>query len=97
MPIPIVRRPGIPTSVGDHETRIRALERKRRQCCDALETPFDGSTDVPETNVQDAIDYLATHGGGAVDSVSAADASVVITPTTGAVTVMVGTIEGGSP
>lgn len=30
MPIPIVRRPGIPTSVGDHETRLRALERRQQ-------------------------------------------------------------------
>ncbi len=36
-------------------------------------------------------------GGGAVSSVSAADSSVVISPTTGAVLVAVGTIDGGSP
>ncbi len=60
----------------------------------AIDVSYDGSTDLPETNVQDALDYLATHSsGGAVSSVSAADTSVVITPTTGAVTVRTNTLD----
>ncbi len=42
-------------------------------CCDggdvaAIDVSYDGSTDLPETNVQDALDYLATHGGGGAPS-----------------------------
>ncbi len=61
MPIPIVRRPGIPTSVGDHETRIRALERRLsssrssyqfiKEVVLAVDTSGDGMvlSDIPQT------------------------------------------------
>ncbi len=54
MPIPIVRRPGIPTSVGDHETRIRALERKR----------LDGFIRYDFDNVGDWLSVETTNRGG---------------------------------
>ncbi len=63
-------------------------------CCDAADIPFTGSSLVPADDVQEAIDYLSEHsGGGAVASVSAADTSVVVTPTTGAVTVRTNTLD----
>lgn len=59
MPVPAYRRPGVPTSLGDHESRTRAIERKPginpNLICDdvdggELNYPWDNYTSVAGTS-----------------------------------------------
>ncbi len=55
MPVPIVQRPGLPATAGDHERRIRALERQRKPT-----GPASGFIRYDFENVGDWLDVTAT-------------------------------------
>ncbi len=55
MPVPIVQRPGLPATAGDHERRIRALERQRKPT-----GPASGFIRYDFLNVGDWLDIETT-------------------------------------